>query len=281
MSKIIWQYDPDRRRPEVATAEHARRRLEAGNRAFASLPERLESETAQVVDLSAADLGLAEEPGRAPAQTPFAVVLGCADARVPVELIFGQATNDVFVVRVAGNVLGDVCIGSIEYALGHLPSVRQVVVLGHTGCGAVSAAVAGYLRPLGYLEMAASPALRSVVDSLNAVVHTADRVLQRVHGPAAAERPGYRAALADLASCLNAAMEAHLLRQWFAAQLGAQLGISYGVYNLVTRQVGLPAADGDALWTGRLADPPADDAAFSALAETLARAAWIERLLSQ
>lgn len=281
MSKIIWQFDPKLEWPSVATAEEARQRLEEGNRAFAALPQRLESETPPVVRLSSANLGLGDEPGRAPAQAPFAVVLGCADARAPVEVIFSQAVNAIFVVRVAGNVLGDVCLGSIEYALAHFPSVRQVVVLGHTGCGAVSAAVAGYHRAQDYLAIAGSPALRAIVDSLTAIVRSADDTLQRVYGRAAAERPGYRAALADLASCLNAAMEAYLLRQRFAAQLGERAGVSYGVYNLVTRQVGLPAADGEALWTGRLADPPADDAAFSALAETLARTAWIERLLNQ
>ncbi|MCS6844571.1 MAG: hypothetical protein NZ528_09695 [Caldilineales bacterium] len=80
-SKIVWEYDPAGRKPQILTAEDARKRLEAGNRAFAGLRQQPEGGTPQVVHLSPADLGVADEPGRAPAQAPFAVMLGCADAR--------------------------------------------------------------------------------------------------------------------------------------------------------------------------------------------------------
>ena len=74
-----------------------------------------------------------------PKQAPFAVVIGCSDARVPTEMIFGQGFNDLFVIRVAGNVLGDVCLGSIDFAVEALSeSVKLLVVLGHSGCGAVT-----------------------------------------------------------------------------------------------------------------------------------------------
>jgi carbonic anhydrase len=90
-------------------------------------------------------------PGRTPAdfaalaegQTPMAVVVGCADSRVPPELIFDQGVGDLFVVRVAGNVIsgaGASVKGSIEYAIAEL-GVRLVVVMGHTQCGAVKAAL--------------------------------------------------------------------------------------------------------------------------------------------
>lgn len=75
-------------------------------------------------------------------QHPFAVVLGCADSRVPPELLFDQGLGDMFVVRDAGNVIDDEILGSIEYAVEHL-GVQLVMVLGHEKCGAVSAAVAG------------------------------------------------------------------------------------------------------------------------------------------
>lgn len=75
-------------------------------------------------------------------QHPFAVILGCADSRVPPELLFDQGLGDLFVVRDAGNVIDDEILGSIEYAVEHL-GVRLVVVLGHEKCGAVSAAVSG------------------------------------------------------------------------------------------------------------------------------------------
>ena len=74
-------------------------------------------------------------------QHPFAVIVGCADSRVPPEILFDQGLGDLFVLRVAGNVVGDLGLGSVEYAVEHL-AVRLVVVLGHQGCGAVKAAKA-------------------------------------------------------------------------------------------------------------------------------------------
>ncbi|TWT85030.1 Carbonic anhydrase 2 [Planctomycetes bacterium CA13] len=72
-------------------------------------------------------------------QNPFAVVLGCADSRVPIELVFDQGFGDLFVIRNAGNVVMDDVAGSIEYAVKHLHT-KLVVVMGHEGCGAVTAA---------------------------------------------------------------------------------------------------------------------------------------------
>jgi carbonic anhydrase len=76
------------------------------------------------------------------AQHPFAVILGCSDSRVPPEILFDQGIGDLFVVRVAGNVAGPDVLGSIEYAGGHL-GVALVMVLGHSGSGAVRATVKG------------------------------------------------------------------------------------------------------------------------------------------
>ncbi len=73
-------------------------------------------------------------------QYPFAAILGCADSRVSPELIFDQGHGDLFVVRVAGNIVGTGTLASIEYAIEYL-GVRLVVVLGHAKCGAVSAAI--------------------------------------------------------------------------------------------------------------------------------------------
>jgi len=75
-------------------------------------------------------------------QHPFAVIVGCSDSRVPPELLFDQALGDLFVIRVAGNVVTPVELGSIEYAVEHLKT-PLVVVLGHEECGAVTAAVKG------------------------------------------------------------------------------------------------------------------------------------------
>jgi len=75
-------------------------------------------------------------------QHPFAIIVSCSDSRVPPELVFDEGLGDLFVIRTAGEVVNDVALGSIEYAIEHL-GVKLVVVLGHEGCGAVQATLAG------------------------------------------------------------------------------------------------------------------------------------------
>src|SRR5262249_48762555 len=75
-------------------------------------------------------------------QKPFAVIVSCSDSRVPPELVFDVSLGDIFVVRTAGEVVGAVELGSIEYAIEHL-GTHLIIVLGHQRCGAVSAAVSG------------------------------------------------------------------------------------------------------------------------------------------
>lgn len=77
----------------------------------------------------------------APHQEPFAAVVGCSDSRVPVELIFDQGIGDIFVIRTAGNNVGDdMVMGSVEYAVDHL-GVKVLLVLGHSSCGGVTSAI--------------------------------------------------------------------------------------------------------------------------------------------
>jgi carbonic anhydrase len=73
-------------------------------------------------------------------QRPFATVLGCSDSRVPIEIVFNQGLGELFVIRVAGNILNDHVIGSVEYAI-EMFGCALVMVLGHSNCGAVTAAV--------------------------------------------------------------------------------------------------------------------------------------------
>lgn len=101
-------------------------------------------------------------------QRPFAVILGCSDSRVPPEIIFDQGIGDLFVIRTAGHVVDRAALGSVEYAVEHL-GVPLVVVLGHTGCGAVTAAVhsapaADTPHHVGYLIEAILPAVRQTAD---------------------------------------------------------------------------------------------------------------------
>src|SRR6476469_5207476 len=113
------------------------------------------------------EVGMIRGSSEMPKQSPFGVVVGCSDARVPTEMLFGQGFNDLFVIRVAGNVLGDVCMGSVDFALNALSdSVRVVVILGHSGCGAVSGAVDAYLRPLRFWSKSMSPMLRGLVQRI-------------------------------------------------------------------------------------------------------------------
>lgn len=94
-------------------------------------------------NLSSKDLGRDKrEDLRVNGQHPFAVIITCSDSRVPPELLFDQALGDLFVIRVAGNVLDSVSLGSVEYAVDHLHT-PLVVVMGHENCGAVHATVEG------------------------------------------------------------------------------------------------------------------------------------------
>ncbi len=86
----------------------------------------------------------------AQSQHPFAIIIGCADSRVPPEIIFDQNIGDLFVIRTAGNLVDDHALGSIEYGVEHL-GTRLIVVLGHTKCGAVTAAAAGGEAP-GHIQ---------------------------------------------------------------------------------------------------------------------------------
>jgi carbonic anhydrase len=94
-------------------------------------------------------------------QKPFAVILGCSDSRVPVEIVFDQGVGDLFVIRVAGNIVAPSQIGSVEFAAEQF-GTRLVVVLGHTRCGAVEATLEELRRPT---EMR-SRNLRSIVDRI-------------------------------------------------------------------------------------------------------------------
>ena len=98
-------------------------------------------------------------------QTPFAVILGCSDSRVPVEIIFDQSMGDLFVIRVAGNVVANSQVGSVEFSVASF-GTPLVVVLGHTTCGAIGATVDELLKPgTDY-----SPGLRSIVERIEPAI---------------------------------------------------------------------------------------------------------------
>src|SRR6476661_6455769 len=115
------------------TADEALARLIAGNERFL----RGEARAGQLQRETLADL--------AKGQRPFATILGCSDSRVPPELVFDAGLGELFVIRVAGNVLSPEIAGSLQYAGRHLHT-PLFVVLGHTNCGAVAAAIDARLR---------------------------------------------------------------------------------------------------------------------------------------
>ncbi|HTE04930.1 MAG TPA: carbonic anhydrase [Planctomycetota bacterium] len=131
-------------------AREALQRLREGNRRFV-----LE------VRGTDADTGRTRRREVAVAQEPFAIILGCSDSRVPAEIIFDQGLGDLFVIRVAGNIVAPSQVGSVEFAAERY-HVRLVVVLGHSTCGAILAT----LEELGRPSKDQSRNLRSIVDRI-------------------------------------------------------------------------------------------------------------------
>ncbi len=120
----------------MINAQQALQRLQAGNERFVSgRNARRDGVTNQM-----------RREELAQGQAPFAIVLGCSDSRVPAEIVFDQGLGDLFVIRVAGNVVAPSQIGSIEFAADRF-GTPLVVVLGHSGCGAVQAALEELSRP--------------------------------------------------------------------------------------------------------------------------------------
>ena len=108
------------------------------------------------------DQDLGRRTGIVKGQNPFAIIVSCSDSRVPPEVVFDQGLGDLFVIRIAGNVLNDEAIGSIEYAVEHLGS-KYLMVLGHESCGAVAATVKGGEAPghIGSIVKAIQPAVEA------------------------------------------------------------------------------------------------------------------------
>ena len=167
-------------------AREALERLQEGNRRFVS--------GAPSLDTAATHVRRMEFVG---GQEPFAVILGCSDSRVPVEIVFDQGLGDLFVIRVAGNIVAPSQIGSVEFAAERF-GTRLVVVLGHTRCGAIQATLDDLQQP-------------SDSQSLN-VGSIVQRIRPAVEGLMATELRGDREALAREAVRANVRVSADYLR---------------------------------------------------------------------
>ncbi|MGQ0833396.1 MAG: carbonic anhydrase [Gammaproteobacteria bacterium] len=132
----------------MISALQALKRLQEGNRRFVSGVRGRDTLASQ-----------ARRSELAAGQEPLAIVLGCSDSRVPAEIVFDQGLGDLFVIRVAGNIVAPSQVGSVEFAAERY-GTRLVVVLGHSGCGAVQATLEELRRPTENQ----SRNLRSIVD---------------------------------------------------------------------------------------------------------------------
>ena len=140
----------------MVSAEDALARLQEGNRRFVS---RIRSREAGTVGVRPIELTTD--------QHPFAIVLGCSDSRVPAEIVFDQGLGDLFVIRVAGNIVAPSQVGSVEFAASRF-GTRLVVVMGHSQCGAVLATLEEVQRPAANQ----SPNLRSIVERIRPSVES-------------------------------------------------------------------------------------------------------------
>ncbi|HTR97284.1 MAG TPA: carbonic anhydrase [Candidatus Acidoferrales bacterium] len=208
----------------MISADQALRRLEEGNRRFAA-----DRPSAETVERRVHRVGLAES------QEPFAVILGCSDSRVPVEIVFDQGLGDLFVIRVAGNIVAPSQIGSVEFAAEAF-GTRLVVVLGHSRCGAIRATLDALLQP----ATTHSLNLRAIVDRIRPSVEGLLATELR-HDRAALEREAGRANVRATVDHLRhgSAMIEHLIERGGMKVVGAEYSLETGVVEFLE-----PAARG-------------------------------------
>ena len=120
-------------------------------------------------------------------QTPFAVVLGCSDSRAPAEMVFDQGLGDLFVIRVAGNIVAPSQVGSVEFAIERFDT-RLVVVMGHTLCGAIDAAIEAITSAQGPSSTSMGSIVNRLRPAIEGLVHTS-----LVEDPAQLRREAIRA----------------------------------------------------------------------------------------
>lgn len=244
---VIYRYDPfapltARQIPDAKAALDA---LVQGNDRFKNVVNRMQERTLGggagepiVIPISPMTSGLPLYPGAMPVQAPFAVVLGCSDARVPTEAVFDQSFNDLFVLRIAGNVLGSECLGSLHYAIRNLKdSLKLIVVLGHSKCGAVTAAVDTHLSPDAYVNIACTFPLRSLVDQIQIAVRGASHALEKYVGVAMPNKTMYRSLLVGITAYVNAAVSALELQRELRLYDANGPQVVFGVYDFESLRV--------------------------------------------
>jgi carbonic anhydrase len=197
----------------VIPAAEALARLREGNRRFVSH-----------VWSRDAVAGRARREELTEGQEPFAIVLGCSDSRVPAEIVFDQGLGDLFVIRVAGNIVAPSQIGSVEFAAERF-GTRLVVVLGHSRCGAVLATLDELRRP----SENQSANLRSIVDRIRPAVEPLLRT-DLARDPEALVREAVRANVRAAADHLRhgSTILEHLIRTEELMVAGAEYSLESG-----------------------------------------------------
>src|SRR6187399_1759700 len=196
----------------MITATEALRRLQDGNRRFAANRS------------ATAPLDSARRTELVSGQEPFAIILGCSDSRVPAELVFDQGFGDLFVIRVAGNIVAPSQIGSVEFAAARF-GTRLVVVLGHSQCGAILATLEELQQPT-----AQSRNLRSIVDRVRPSVEALLATELR-HDPEALVRQAVRANIRASADHLRHGSEVleQLVQEDGLLVVGAEYSLETGI----------------------------------------------------
>jgi len=197
----------------MLTAFEAFKRMQEGNRRFVA-----NQTTAEPIDR-------AHRAALAAGQEPFAIILGCADSRVPAELVFGQGFGDLFVIRVAGNIVAPSQVGSVEFAASRFDT-RLVVVLGHSGCGAITATI----EEITGQATSQSRNLRSIVERVRPSVETL-LLGRRDQDPEALIRDAVRANVRASVNHLRngSALLEQLSRSSGLRVLGAEYSLETGV----------------------------------------------------
>jgi carbonic anhydrase len=208
---------------DALPALDALNRLRDGNRRFVS-----DTATSQ------AALSPARRQALIDGQSPFAIILGCSDSRVPAELVFDQGLGDLFVIRIAGNIVAPSQIGSVEFAAERF-GTSLVVVLGHSQCGAVSATVEEIIRPSGH----PSRNLHSIVQRIRPAVQPLVETELR-HDPHALIHHAVRANVRASANQLRHGSELleQLIHQGRLLVVGAEYSLETGEVEFFD---GLPA----------------------------------------
>jgi carbonic anhydrase len=211
----------------MTSALQALERLREGNRRFASGDPSHDSRSDR-----------ARRAELASSQQPFAAILGCSDSRVPVEIVFDQGLGDLFVIRVAGNVVAPSQIGSVEFAAEGF-GTRLVVVLGHSRCGAIQATLDALQRPRDNR----SRNLRSIVDRIRPSIEGLLATELR-HDPDSLVRQAVRANIRASVSHLRHGSQLieHLVQSSGLLVVGAEYSLETGLVDFFD---GLPPDGAD------------------------------------